>query len=255
MAILAALPVVCAEPRKTLRCDDSSGRNGRLVRFCEIREQTVAATAAIAIDGRENGGISVKGWDGNNVLVRAKVETAALTDADAKGLASNVSVQTGATIRADGPQQDRDQHWSVSYEVFVPRPTRLSLTTHNGGIHIEDVTGGAEFNAVNGGIHLDNLAGMVQGRTTNGGVHIKLTGDRWQGQGLDVQTTNGGVHIEMPRNYSAQLDFATTNGGVHADVEGGESRPKGRISATVGSGGPTIRAVTTNGGVHVERTS
>ena len=45
---------------------------------CEIKEQTVAAGGAITVDARKNGGVSVKGWDRNEVLVRARIQTAAV---------------------------------------------------------------------------------------------------------------------------------------------------------------------------------
>ena len=52
----------------------------RLVGNCEIREQTLAPSGGtIAIDGRQNGGVSVKGWDQDQVLVRARVQTGAPT--------------------------------------------------------------------------------------------------------------------------------------------------------------------------------
>ena len=88
---------------------------------------------------------------------------------------------------------NRNQNWSVSYEVFVPRSADLTLKTHNGGISIADVRGNIQFDTLNGGVNLKNLAGDVEGRTTNGGINITLAGNRWDGTKLDARTTNGGV--------------------------------------------------------------
>jgi hypothetical protein len=52
-----------------------------------MREYTVPAAARIVVDGRVNGGISVKGANRKDVLVRAKVETWAPSESDAKGIA------------------------------------------------------------------------------------------------------------------------------------------------------------------------
>ncbi|HSM16280.1 MAG TPA: hypothetical protein VK845_04680, partial [Gemmatimonadales bacterium] len=72
--------------------------------------------------------------------------------------------------------------------------------------------------------------------------------------GLDAQTRNGGVSLTMPDGYSARLETGTTNGGLEIDfpvmVQG---RVTKRLSVTLGDGGPPIRAMTTNGGVHIER--
>ncbi|HXQ73453.1 MAG TPA: hypothetical protein VN844_23335, partial [Pyrinomonadaceae bacterium] len=49
----------------SLACRDS-WYNDKLVGNCEIREQTLAMSGGtIAIDGRQNGGVAVKGWDRN----------------------------------------------------------------------------------------------------------------------------------------------------------------------------------------------
>src|SRR6185503_7097575 len=50
--------------------------NQRLVNHCEMKEQTIPASD-ISVDGRMNGGVSIKGWERNEVLVRARIQTAA----------------------------------------------------------------------------------------------------------------------------------------------------------------------------------
>lgn len=224
-------------------------------RFCEVREITLAADRdVIAVDGRMNGGIEVRGWDRNEILVRAKVQGQAEYLPDARSIARDVRIETERTIRADGPSTGRHEWWSVSYELFVPVSSNLELETLNGGISIEDVSGRIDFRATNGGIRLSGLSGDVSGSTTNGGLRVELSGNRWDGAGLDVRTTNGGVKIYVPEDYSAQLESGTVNGSVRIDfpimVQGRIDR---RISTTLGSGGVTIRAVTTNGGVVIQR--
>ncbi len=94
----------------------------------------------------------------------------------------------------------------------------------------------------------------MRGRTTNGGVAVELTGDAWQGDGLDVRTTNGGVQLAVPEDYSAHLEAGTTNGGMRFAfpimVQGRLDR---RIAIDLGEGGRPIRVMTTNGGVVVRR--
>src|SRR6185369_11741938 len=70
---------------RSLNCREDSWYNDRLVGNCEIREQTLAMSGgAISIDGKQNGGVSVKGWDQNQVLIRARVQAAAPTAAEAQ---------------------------------------------------------------------------------------------------------------------------------------------------------------------------
>jgi DUF4097 and DUF4098 domain-containing protein YvlB len=255
--LLGASGLMALQPKPTLNCDDQH-RDSRRATFCEIREDTVAsAGAVIGIDARQNGGISLKGWDRGDVLVRSQIRTTAATDAEARDLARQVIVHSaGAQIRADGPTSERDRYWSVSYEVFVPTHSSASLQTVNGGINVNGVSGNLDFKAVNGGVTLRGVSGSVQGRTTNGGVHIELAGDRWVGNGMDVTTTNGGVTIRVPQNFSAQLEAETQNGGIHSDLPL-EPPPTGRaerrVSAAIGSGGATLKVRTTNGGVTIKR--
>ncbi|HEX6718961.1 MAG TPA: hypothetical protein VF088_17770 [Pyrinomonadaceae bacterium] len=248
--------VFAQRDNKSLTCRDNSYYNDRLVGNCEIREQTLAPTGApISIDGRQNGGVSVKGWDQNQILVRARVQTGAPTAAEAEALGRQVRIETsGAKIFASGPEGQKDYHWDVSYEVFVPRRADLSLETHNGGIAIADVNGRIDFSAVNGGVVLKRVGGAVRGSTTNGGLMIELSGDRWDGESLDVSTTNGGIVMSVPENYSAHLETGTVNGSVSTDfpvtVQG---RLNKQLALNLGSGGATVKATTTNGGVHLKR--
>jgi hypothetical protein len=62
--------------------------------------------------------------------------------------------------------------------------------------------------------------------------------------------------LRVSRGYSAHLETGTVNGGVDIDfpvmVQGKIGR---RITTDLGKGGPTIRVITTNGGVDVRRGS
>jgi DUF4097 and DUF4098 domain-containing protein YvlB len=241
---------------RSLSCRENNWYNDRLVGNCEIREQSLAPSGGtIAIDGKQNGGVSVKGWDQNQVLVRARVQTGAPTAAEAADLAKQIKIETsGAKIFASGPERQKNYHWDVSYEVFVPRRADLSLETHNGGISISEVHGKIDFSALNGGVVLRKLGGAVRGSTTNGGLVVELSGDRWDGETLDVRTTNGGIVMSMPENYSANLQTGTVNGGISVDYPGAvQDKNSKQLAVNLGSGGATVKAMTTNGGVRIKR--
>ena len=259
--ILVALTCVMAtaqteekDKKGSLACRDNWGSD-RLVGHCEIREQQLAASGAIAVDGRQNGGISVKGWDRGDVLIRARIQTAGTTQNEADELAKQIRIETnGSKVFADGPARRKDYQWDVSYEIFVPKRSDLSLETHNGGISISEVRGRIDFTALNGGVVLRKVGGTVHGGTTNGGLVIELYGDHWDGEEMDVSTTNGGIIMNVPENYSAHLVTGTVNGGLNIEfpvtVQGRISR---ELAVNLGSGGATVRAMTTNGGVKIKR--
>ncbi len=243
------------DSKGSLACRDN-WYSERLVGHCEIREQTLPANGGVvSIDGRQNGGVTVKGWDQNQMLVRARVQTGAVSAGEAEELSKQVRIETGgAKIFASGPDNRNDAHWDVSYEVFVPRRSDLSLDTHNGGIAISDVNGRIEFTALNGGVVLKRVGGTVRGSTTNGGLVVELAGDHWDGETLDVRTTNGGIVMSLPENYSAHLETGTVNGGLSIDFPvTAQGRITKELAINLGSGGATLKAMTTNGGVRIRR--
>jgi len=258
LAVLAlgSLPLLDQNPTPRLSCEHGGFHNDRLITHCEMREQTFGSPrGAIQVNPGMNGGVTVKGWDRGDVLVRAQIQTAAETEGEARAMVPQIRIASGAgQIQAEGPSMDRYHNWSVSYEIFMPRQSDVTARAHNGGIHIADVRGKIEFDAMNGGVTLDRLGGEVHGRTMNGGLTIRLAGDRWDGQGMDVATTNGGVNLDVPSGYSAHFETSTVNGSVRTDfpvtIQGRIDR---EVSFDAGRGGATIRAVTTNGGVKINR--
>ena len=225
--------------------------------ICEVREYTVpAAGATMTVDASPNGGISVDGQSRGDILVRARVVGTASTEEEARAIAARVQiVATADRVTAEGPRNlGRRDGWHVSYRLDVPTQTPLSLRTTNGGIAIDNVNSRVEFRTVNGGVKLSRMGGDVEGRTTNGGVNVDLDGATWQGAGLDVQTSNGGVHLSIPANYSAHLETGTVNGSVKIDFPVTVQGKIGRsFSTDLGSGGPTLRVNTSNGGVKITR--
>ena len=227
--------------------------NSDRAHFCELRNITLRPESRISVDGHENGGVAFSGWDRNEVKVVAMIQTNADDDSQAEALAKAIRITSnGGRISAEGPSSRGRAWWSVSYEILVPRRSNLEAITQNGGVSAEDVEGELDFQATNGGIRVVNVGGDVRGETANGGVSASLSGTSWRGKGLDLRTMNGGVSLTIPRGYNARLETGTTNGGMRVDfpitVQGMIGR---RIQTQLGTGGPLVRAVTTNGGVRI----
>ncbi|HWF07204.1 MAG TPA: DUF4097 family beta strand repeat-containing protein [Bryobacteraceae bacterium] len=239
---------------KEMTCDNSG--SGNRTRYCEIREQSTAAMGLLNVDAGRNGGAVVKGWSRNEVLVRTRVEGWADSDADARVMGSQVYVDTsGGRVQAQGPQSTTNAGWSVSFEIFVPQATSLTVKTVNGGITVSDVRGSLRFDATNGGINLRRLAGDVTGSTVNGSVNLDLMGKTWDGSQVSVTTRNGGVNISVPENYSAHFQTETLNGTLRSEFPlnvTGDVR-SGNHDFSIGAGGPLIHVTTTNGGVKLKK--
>jgi hypothetical protein len=261
VAVFAAGEPLLAQLRdnseKQMTCQNN-GFDSDGVRHCEVREQTVPAIGRLSVDANRNGGVTVKGWLRNEVLVRSRVEASAETEGAAANLVSRVSIDgNGGQVRATGPESvdNNNSWWSVSYEIFVPQNTDLTVAARNGGINISDVRGQIRFEGRNGGVHLKRLAGDVVGSTVNGGVEAELTGTIWDGRQLELTTRNGGVTVAMPSSYSARIQAESERGGFQSDFPvsvQGNVRPR-RLDFNVGAGGPLIHVTTTNGRVSFTR--
>jgi len=236
-------------------CDERGWGDDREV-ATDMRETRLPADRqTVRVDAGTNGGIRVRAWEENAILVRTCIQARAETRERAAELVREVRIATGATIGADGPRDlGRHEGWSVSFQVMVPQRSNLDLESHNGGIGVDGVHGTIAFHAVNGGVRLIGVGGDVRGTTTNGGLHVELSGTRWDGAGLEARTTNGGVNLYVPADYNAQLETGTVNGGMDFDfpvtVQGRFDR---NLATTLGEGGALIRVKTTNGGVRVRR--
>jgi DUF4097 and DUF4098 domain-containing protein YvlB len=236
---------------------DHNGDDNRYA-YAESRDQRLSVSSMNYINPGANGSIRVEGWNHDDVLVRACIQTAAPTESEARALASQIVIAKGAgTIEPEGPSVSEQQHWNVSYEVWVPMSSNLKLEAHNGSLSVRNVHGEIRFTTVNGSVHLSEIGGDVDGTTTNGSLAIDLSGSAWNGRGLNAQTTNGSIHLNMPDNYGAQIEVATVNGKVRSDfpitMGGDVGNATRNVSITLGSGGPPVEVKTTNGSVHIGR--
>jgi DUF4097 and DUF4098 domain-containing protein YvlB len=260
VAICAALCVLSSvalaqKDERSLSCDNNRRWNDDQANHCVMREQTIGSGGVINVDGRANGSVTVRGWNRADIFIRYQIQTWARTDLEAKELTDQVQVEiNGTNIRSTGPSTQGRRGWAVSYEIFAPQRSDLSLRSTNGSVRVDDVRGRIEFDTTNGSVRLTRLAGSVRGTTTNGSLHVELDGQRWDGEGVDVRTTNGSVRVFVPANYSARLETRTVNGCLNFDfpvtVQGKIDR---ELNTDLGSGGPPIRVQTTNGGVSIRR--
>jgi hypothetical protein len=239
---------------KQMTC--SNGYDGERARHCEVREQTVPSIGRLNIDVGQNGGLTIKGSQRGDVLIRARIEASAENESAAATMVSRVMIDgSGGEVRATGPEQGNNSWWSVSYEILVPQATDLKMKTNNGGINISDVRGQIHFDAVNGGVNLKRVNGDVSGATVNGGIQVELAGAIWNGRQMELSTHNGGVTVAMPSQYSAHIQAETGMGHIQSDFPvppDGNGRSR-KLDFSVGSGGPPMHITTGNGSITLKR--
>lgn len=266
MAICVAATPVFAQKEKTEKkvkhrhsfCSSNNWSGGGKVSAQDLRETTISA-GDVNVDSK-NGRITVIGETRNDVLVRACVRSWAGTKEEAQAKVDSVFVETSSVITADVPEKS---YTSVSWEIRVPNATNLDLSASNGRITISDVNGQIRFKTNNGRVTLSRLGGDVEGETRNGRVTVKLSGDYWQGGGLNVKTRNGRIGVYVPERYAADFAVGTNNGRFSSSFEdlqappdeNGKRRRSGsnKANASLNGGGAPIRVTTGNGRVSVRR--
>jgi len=142
----------------------------------------------------------------------------------------------------------------VDYTLTVPRQSRLDqISTVNGGVEIENVSGDVEASSVNGNVTARGLAGDVALSTVNGSVKATFAEVR---KAVSLKSVNGGVSIAVPPEANADVSANTLNGGISSDFSLQAKRhfPVGQnLDGKLGGGGPAIKMSTVNGGIHLDR--
>ncbi|MBI4553355.1 MAG: DUF4097 family beta strand repeat protein [Candidatus Latescibacteria bacterium] len=206
----------------------------------------------------ENGGVTVRSWDRNEVKIWAKKKAYAHDEEEAAELLKEVEIRVDQTadridILTDRPRRSSfgNRGVNVTYEITVPKEISLELDTVNGGVEVEEITGTVQANTTNGGVEVRRVRGAVQARTTNGGIEAELLSYNGRDD-LTFTTTNGSIRVTFPKDIKAHLEARTTNGHIETDfpitVQGRFSQ-KSIEGDLNGGGGPLIRLKTTNGSI------
>lgn len=217
----------------------------------------VAPTATLEIENT-NGGITVRPHPQPTIQVTAHRTARAVSQQGARELLAKLQLEATATadlVRLATPRPQgfsTGQQIEVRYDILVPATVALTLTTVNGEVDVENVTGGVALETVNGGIDARGVTGLRKAETVNGSVKLALGG--LPAQGARIETVNGGVTVRLPGSLAADVSVRTVNGGI--DVEGftavsGAERKRRHYEGRLNGGGPTLRVETVNGGVTI----
>jgi hypothetical protein len=150
---------------------------------------------------------------------------------------------------------DNDDDVSVDFTLMIPKGTKLTTSTVNGGITVTGATADVNLNAVNGTIRVESGGGPLSVSTVNGSVRARITSESMNSE-MSFTTVNGDVVAELPDNFGADVSMTTVNGDLQTDFP---MTMRGRIdphhlSVHVGAaGGPRITLTTVNGGIELRK--
>ncbi|MFL6277505.1 MAG: DUF4097 family beta strand repeat-containing protein [Blastocatellia bacterium] len=210
----------------------------------DLKTFTLAKGAAVAIQ-TINGSITVTGWDGPQAEVRILASSGA-TPSDVSIRSDNNSLAISAPAKG-----------KISFEVKLPRELgNVVFNSTNGSVTVSDVTGQLTVETTNGRIKLDQVSGIDRAKSVNGGIEATLR-QGVKDRPMTFETMNGGIELRLQDDFNGTLDASAMHGGIKVDdafpeVKTEKTFPVGmRASGPIGSGGPTVTARTTNGGIKI----
>ncbi|AMY09763.1 hypothetical protein LuPra_02987 [Luteitalea pratensis] len=217
----------------------------------------VGPSATLEIENT-NGAIDVRTHAAPTIIVKAQRTAKAMSEQGARELLARTNLEQRASaefVRLATPHNQgfsRGQQLEVRYEVLVPATIAVNLTTVNGKVELDGVTGAVALETVNGGIEAQGLTGLRKAETVNGSIRLGL--GSLPSEGAQIETVNGSVAVNMPSAAPANVSVRTVNGGITVDgfvnVTGAE-RKRRHYEGKLNGGGPTLRVETVNGGVSV----
>ena len=269
-----ARSVVATSPDETVSgCSDLHFRfdHRDAVVQSETREITKAEASTLRVTAEHNGGIDVEGWDKDSYSVTLCKGAEDGSDAQAILDQIHMSFQNG-DLGVTGPLSH--QHWAAHLLIRSPKASALELSlingplslhqvdgqiqvrTKNGPVSVVGCSGELDLNAQNGPLTLEDNRGKQTVHVQNGPVTLALSGDSWDGAGLDAQGTNGPLTVRVPPGYKTGVLVQSEGNSpfeCHASVcsEGRKTWDDDHKQIEFGSGPTLVRVSTVNGPVSV----
>ena len=237
----------------------------------ETREITKAEASTLRVTAEHNGGIDVEGWNKDSYSVTLCKGAENGNDAQAILDQIHMSFQNG-DLGVTGPSSH--QRWGAHLLIRSPKASALELNlingplslhqvdgqiqvrTKNGPVSVVGCSGELDLNAQNGPLTLEDNRGKQTVHVQNGPVTLALSGDSWDGAGLDAQGTNGPLTVRVPPGYKTGVLVQSEGHSpfeCRATVcsEGRKTWDDEHKQIEFGSGPTLVRVSTVNGPVSV----
>lgn len=239
----------------------------------QTEERTISKAEApiLRVHAEANGGLYVQGWDHDSYSVTLCKATEEGPDAEST-LSQIHLVWNAGDLRVSAPSFNGD--WAAHIFIRAPKASSLELDANNGPMTIERVngnlkarvengpitvrgcTGELDLTAHNGPVTLKENSGKQTIHAENGPMSLALSGDSWEGAGLDARTTNGPVTLEVPSGYKSGVVLESDGHGpfqCRASVcsEGRKTWDEDVKRVEFGSGPTLVHVSTVNGPVSV----
>ena len=222
-----------------------------------------------------NGGITVKGYEGKEVVVEARVRNRENSRNEGGPKRLTIST-TGLSVEEENNEVNintESYNRAIDVTVSVPVHTSLKLRAINDGdIAVTGVDGEIDVDDINGAVTLNNVSGSVVAHALNGHVYATLTRVEPQ-KAMAFSSLNGDIDVTFPADLKANVSIRSDQGDVFSDFDvqlqataaqpvvedsrghGGKYRVKidKTVRGTINGGGPEIQFRNFQGKIYIRK--
>ena len=225
-----------------------------------------------------NGGITVKAYDGKEVIVEARARNRDRESARSDSNMKRILVSsTGLSVEEDNNEVriNTDSYIRpIDLTISVPLHTSVKLSAVNSGdIVVTGVDGELDVNDVNGSVTLNNVSGSAVAHALNGRLLATFARVNPQ-KAMAFSSLNGDIDVTFPADLKANLSLKSDRGEILTDFDvqmqaapvqptvedGRHSDGKYRVKVdktvhgTINGGGPEYQFTNFNGSIYIRKT-
>lgn len=268
-AVTAMLGVALAAPRTQAEAESQTGADRIAVnlddpsRPCSVKASMV------------NGSITVKGYEGKEVVVEARVRERERERAE--GGPKRIAISTtGLTVEEENNEvRISTESYARTIDLTISVPVHASLklrAVNDGDIVVTGVDGELDVDDVNGSVTLNNISGSAVAHALNGHLHATFTRVNPQ-KPMAFSSLNGDIDVTFPADLKANVSIRSDQGDVFSDFDvqlqasaprqvvedgrgkGGKYRVKidKTVHGTINGGGPEYQFTNFQGQIYIRR--
>jgi DUF4097 and DUF4098 domain-containing protein YvlB/translation initiation factor 1 (eIF-1/SUI1) len=260
--------------REATRINGVEVESGNSLRLVERDSKTFSVSGTPSVNLQTfDGYITVHGWDKQEVQLTFNKRAASEQQMRGINLRTNQS-GSNITVVADFDENMARHETGINYpnalvnlEVYVPRNSTMRLSSGDGRLELEGVTGNLDLNTGDGRIDVRDARGRLNARTGDGRIEVSnfdgdvqartgdgriILGGRFVG--LAAQTGSGSILLTVPSDTNATIETdaeSVDNEGLSLTEETSTSRSLKRWK--IGQGGRVLSLRTGEGRVFLRR--
>lgn len=195
---------------------------------------------------RHQGSVSIRGYEGAAVLVKASIRRSPGASAAEIGTGGMKPIQAAA-IQLDAQETDNavtvDAHSrtkSIDLDILVPFRFSVKVSVRDDGdVVVEGLTGDAEIDNPNGHVRLDRLTGSANVNTVDGDIIAEFLGVE-AGTPLALTTVHGKIDVSFPSDADLTVRMKSDEGMIYSDFDIAVEKRKTRTEPSMKTGGMKV---------------